>query len=137
MKFKLNEMQIEDYQMRNDIIKQYQDKTLMGGDPDLMHFTELPFQVAKKLEKMGFVDPMESQGESPTAEKMMKFIEEHPKFWLHGYLITEKRDDTRITFEGVGCGNDYDEKDLKDFTKMFRHADDFVIEHERLWAWYD
>lgn len=135
MKFKLAEKKL-DYKLRNRIIKQYQDKTLMGGDPDIIHFTELPLSVAKKLERMGFVDPEEYQGEGPTNKVIMEWVAEHPGFWLHGYLITEKRDDTRINFEGVGC-NDYDDQELKDFTKMFRHADDFVIEPDRLWAWYD
>jgi hypothetical protein len=137
MKFKLAEKKLN-YKIRNAIIKQYQNKTITYGDnSDIIYFIELPLTVAEKLSKMGFIDPMDSQDNSPTNEEMMEFVKKHPNFWFHGYLVTEKRDDTRISFEGIGCGDNYSDKDFKDFIEMFRHADEFVVERDKLWAWYD
>lgn len=107
------------------------------------HFEDMPLDIAETLIKQGFLDPEETQNESPTVAEFIEFAKEHPdgNFTFHGYVVGPERDDCRVSFEGIEGISDKISKDtMVDFSKMFLadyHADDITIEENRLYCWYD
>ena len=125
-----------DYATRNKIIAPYLYRPF-NFVKDYKKFSKLPLAVVKQLTKLGFIELQDSQNGSPTNEEMLEFVKKHPRFTFHGYLITELRPDTRISFEGVECIGAYTKKTLTDFGQLFRDADNFVVENNKLYCWYD
>lgn len=103
----------------------------------IIKFKNLSFNKLKTLKQQNFLDPNETQNDSPTIQEIMDFMEINPKFTAHGYAISPNRDDYRISIEGVYLQGGYTKKELKNFTKLFNDADDFQIKDTELYAWYD
>lgn len=103
-----------------------------GGSMD---FSDLHVDRLKKLVELGYADVEECQNNSPTIGDFIEFCDAYPEFTLHGYAITNERDDCRVTIEGVDLGKPVDDKAIKDFVEMFRFADDFNLETG--YVWYD
>lgn len=107
------------------------------------HFDNMSVDTAEVLIKQGFLDPGETQNESPTVAEFIEFAKEHSdgNFTFHGYVVGPERDDCRVSFEGVeGNSDEISKETIIDFSKMFMedyHADDVEIKANRLYCWYD
>lgn len=107
------------------------------------HFKDMPISTAEILIKLGFLDPEETQNESPTVREFIDFAKNHldADFNFHGYVVGPEREDCRVSFEGIESNNDEISKEtLLDFVKMFLveyPADDTDVSDERLYCWYD
>lgn len=101
-------------------------------------FSGLTVEGAKKLIEAGFLDPHETQNDSPETEDMLAFCEKHPGFKMHGYVIGGDRKDARVTFEGVS-GDARSLDDMLDFVQTFRYADDLDFSRDtmRCYCWFD
>ena len=113
----------------------YDEKKYFGG---VRRFDSLDVQTASKLLNNGFVDPDENQNGSPTASEIIDFCLEYPDNWtIHGYAVSPKRDDCRVTFEGVASNAELSIEEITDFVTLFRFADEFSIGDNGAWCWYD
>lgn len=116
-----------------------------GGDgtPLTRHFEGLSLNTAEVLIKQGFLDPEETQNESPKVAEFIEFAKEHPdgNFTFHGYVVGPEREDCRVSFEGIESDSDnISVETVIDFTKMFcstYSADNIVIDPNQLYCWYD
>lgn len=108
----------------------------MGG---CVRFDEISPETARELIALDFLDPEDAQNSSPTAEEFVRFCEEHDGDWyLHGYVISPTRDDTRVTIEGIGSRGAIPDDSLIDFIKMCRDADELNAERGcGVYCWYD
>ena len=108
-------------------------------DYDILPFRGLTAKGMATLISEGFADSEDAQNCAPTYKEIMDFIEVHPDFTAHGYIVTPERDDYRVTVEGVaGYTDDCGEE--RAFAKMFRRADEYECnEHGDGYcrAWYD
>ncbi len=84
-----------------------------------------------------FIDPDDSQNESPTAKEFKDFMDRYPDVTAHGYAISPDRCDCRITIEGISYNGSVSKEMMKDFIDMCRYADEFVCENNCLYCWYD
>lgn len=112
------------------------EKYKYGG---VRHFSMMPPDTARKLMELGYVDPDEAQNCSPEAEFMVKFCEEMGDAWyLHGYVVSPKRSDCRITFEGVESDEGLTAMEALKFMRAFRFADEICADAGDLaYCWYD
>ena len=107
------------------------------------HFEGMLINTAESLIKLGFLDPEETQNDSPTVREFIDFAKEHfdADFTFHGHVVGPEREDCRVSFEGIESDNDEISKEtLMDFVKMFLieyPADDTDVGDDRLWCWYD
>lgn len=106
------------------------------------HFEDMPISTAEILIKLGFLDPEETQNDSPTVQEFIDFAKNHldADFTFHGYAVGPEREDCRVSFEGIESNNEISKETLLDFVKMFLDeypADDTDVGDERLWCWYD
>ena len=66
-----------------------------------------------------------------------EFMKSNPKFTAHGYAVSHERRDYRVAIEGVSCNKTYTKKELADFVRLCRDADEFVMEDKKLYSWWD
>ena len=106
-------------------------------------FKGMSITAAEALIAHGFLDPEETQNDSPTVREFIDFAKEHldANFTFHGYVVGPERNDCRVSFEGIESNNDEISKEtLLDFVKMFLveyPADDTDVGDDRLYCWYD
>jgi len=114
----------------------YNQKKYCGG---LRRFDKLTLEQVDKLDELGVLNMNDSQNGSPTTGDIIDFLRNRDSdgWYVHGYCIGPERLDFRITFEGIGKKTPPSQKDLIDFTLMFRGADEFEIDDEGLYCWYD
>lgn len=105
----------------------------------LIRFEFLTARAARHLLGIGAADPEDAQNSSPTFLEFAEWLEKHPSFAAHGYIVGPKRDDERITIEGVISMPDatLTKDDITDFSLRFKDADEFDIDDSGCRAWYD
>lgn len=122
-----------------EIMKEYHPnwkKEAKEGKYDTRHYTNLDAETLEKMIELGFADPEDKQNEAPTIAEFLEWMKENPSYKAHGYVVTIKRDDYRLSVEGVdGCGKDLEE--IQRFREMFQDADEFDIYRDYQRAWYD
>lgn len=96
----------------------------------------------KQLLEEGFIDPNESQNDSPTTKEFIEYAEDFDNVMFECYAISPDRDDYRITIEGINLiipDADYDK--IATAIALFRYADEFSFDHNyneyMLHAWWD
>lgn len=104
---------------------------------DIKYIEELSIEQLKALEKEGLLDLEDSQNCSPTIKEFMEFMEEYPQVKAHGYIVSPKRDDCRISLEGLICNENITDELLFQFANGFHSADEFEISKEFLRVWWD
>ena len=112
----------------------YDDGQYLGG---IRRFRELSKEDYDGLLSLGVIDPMDRQNDAPPINEIMAFIEEHPNFYAHGYAVSPKRDDYRVSLEGVECDGEYSLEDVIDFFRVFRYPDEYDVMDGKIYCWYD
>ena len=78
----------------------------------------------------------DKQNEAPTLGEFLEFMKLHPEFKAHGYIVSNDRDDRRITIEGLE-GTAKDELSLTEFKNLCEYADEFRCENGNCFSWWD
>ena len=106
----------------------------------MCRFDNLRFKMAKELMNRGFLSPEDKQNEAPTAQEFITFMKQHdPNNWiLHGYAISPKREDVRVSIEGIESIDPLSDHDMVDFLRTFRDADSLITDSNlQVFCWYD
>ena len=120
----------KDWKLRNRMLG------LSEEDDDCANFDGLSPAVLKDLLDLKFADPKEHKQENaPTTREFLKFMLAHPGFTAHGYVISIKRSDYRVTIEGCE-GPVTEPQAIIDFATTFRLADNFEIDNGSGYCWY-
>ena len=106
----------------------------MGG---CCRFEGLTLSQLNLLLDEGFIDPEERQNCAPNTTEFKSFLEAYPDATVHGYIITPDRCDCRISIEGAEYNGEVSKEMMVDFVEMFRFADDFTINDDCLYCWFD
>jgi len=126
-----NHVHNRDLILFNDL---YNEEKYLGG---IRSFDGVTYEAYHELITANAIDPDDAQNCAPTAGEIGEFLRDHPNFTAHGYAVSPKRDDYRVSFEGVSCDSAYSQNDLLDFVNLFRFADEFSIEPNYLYCWFD
>jgi len=118
----------------------------MGG---IIRFKITPDTALLLIDKM-YLDPKETQNESPTAKTMIDWALAHHSpqnntiVHLHGYMASHKRKDCRITLEGLDAkwqlpkvNGVLDKSIALDFCNAFHGADEFECDETHGYCWWD
>ena len=109
-------------------------KQWLGGT---FQFDSMTAEMGRQLITEGLMDPEVAQNDSPTNEEFVQFLESHPEFIAHGYVVSPERHDVRISIEGIEFEG-YPERDLLfEFVDKFHYADGFEISNDGLYCWFD
>lgn len=129
-----------DYIKRAMIITPYWDKRLEGRYGKWMggtrHFRLMPIDDVNKLVDLKYLELEERQNESPTTETFIKFMTKWKKYDVtaHGYAVSKKRDDKRVTIEGLEVHSSKARKDpvfVREWFLFNRFADE--LDENRSW----
>lgn len=112
----------------------YDESRYCGG---IRRFEGVSYADCQELLNLTVIDPKGRQNNAPTAEEIVGFLKDHPGFTAHGYAVSPKRDDYRVSFEGVECGEGYDLQDVWDFFDVFPYPDEYSVTPEGICCWYD
>jgi hypothetical protein len=104
---------------------------------DAERFNKLTLEQLNELKLMKVLDPKEQQNDSPTIKEFMDFMKDHPGVTAHGYVISEDREDCRVSLEGIAYEGSPSKKLILDFTSLCRDADEFTANEGGLYAWWD
>jgi len=124
-----------DWRRRNWIIwgEDSKDMDWSGG---IQKFT-ISLNQLDDLFKEEFIDPEETQNDSPMAIQFRDFMEDHVSVLAHGYAVSPNRDDYRVTIEGLVYHGEVDDALMFDFIDEFRFADEFLCDREKLYCWWN
>lgn len=97
----------KDFVTRDKILAPYFTEKAFGGG--ICHFQNLPLEVLKKLVKLKFADPEETQNDSPSIAEFINFMqhisESYPNpetlITAHGFAVSQNRSDYCISVEGL------------------------------------
>jgi hypothetical protein len=92
---------------------------------DIFSFEGMDYKTAQTCIKNGWLDPKETQNDSPSVKEIIDFLKANPSFTAIGYVVSPKRPDTRISFEGVIATKEPSVKEYREYVNTFRHADEF------------
>lgn len=105
------------------------DKLLFGNyNPDMYEggirrFAGLTAAGISELLKGGFINPREKLNGAPDVVKIHMFMEKYPAYTAHGYAVSLKRSDYRISLSGVAKNRTADSvEEKKDFDYLFGQA---------------
>ena len=112
----------------------YDESKYGGGVRD---FDGLTYKGYQQLLELRVIDPGETQNDSPSVREIAEFLKKHPNFTAHGYATSKKRDDYRVSFEGVECGEGYTLSDVQDFFSLFKYPDSLTVDEHGMYCWYD
>lgn len=74
-----------------------------------------------------YIDLSRTQNDSPTMETFINFCKEHPQFAMIGYVVSPKRDDYRISVDGIKGPNT--EENIKLLDGFIRNAETMPDEY--------
>ena len=112
----------------------YDESKYGGGVRD---FDGLTYRGCQQLLELHVIDPGETQNDSPSVGEIAEFLKKHPNFTAHGYAVSRERDDYRVSFEGVECGEGYTLSDVQDFFSLFKYPDSLTVDEHGMYCWYD
>ena len=115
------------------IFGEYNEDKYMGG---IRRFESVDTSIIKKLIELKFLDPEETQNNSPSASEMVDFAEKYGNYYFGGYVVSKRRTDYRVNLDTISKFISADQEETIAFTKKFRHADEFDVDGT-LYAWYD
>jgi hypothetical protein len=123
-----------DHEKRDELLKDYFDSSEYCGG--CRHFSKIPRDLLKLLVELDFADPQEQHNEAPTIGEFLEF--EYDGIVFDGYVVAIRRDDYRVSIDGVYIPHTgkLDEKTIE-LIQGFHHADDFKIDGEEIYAWWD
>ena len=103
-------------------------------------FKNLSCRTAQELMERGYLPSEDKQNDAPTAQEFIDFMTAHnPDNWtLHGYSVSPKREDVRISIDGIGSIGPLADHDMVDFLRTFRTANVLNAEDGKpVSCWYD
>jgi hypothetical protein len=107
---------------------------------DYVHIDQVSLLAIEHLMINKFIDPQATQNDSPSVQKFFDFARNYPleMITFHGYLIGPKRDDCRISIEGLLMGGPLlESKAREEFILFCRKADELEVSADTLRSWWD
>ena len=114
---------------------------LLGLDPthnsDIMRFEGITLETLKELVEKGFADADAQQNDAPTIGEFIEWMEQqlqigNDTITAHGYIVTNKRSDRRISIEGLEHASEVPDH-MSAWWKFNRQAD----ECDEYRSWWD
>lgn len=109
------------------------DKNFFGG---CASFNGINAKTLQMLVDKGYADLEDNTNGSTTLGEYLDFMKKHKRFKAHGYIVSNDRDDRRITIEGLEA-NRVTITEMVDFTDLDRMADEFRATQLHCWSWWD
>lgn len=124
----------KDQETRDKILGLLPGSYYAGGTERVRQITLVQLE---ELIKNNFISLDDQQNSAPTVNEFYEFMKDHPEFTAHGYAVDKRRDDYRVSIEGIQFYGPSGMTAMLDFIKLCRYADEFVCTPHKLYAWWD
>lgn len=104
----------------------------IAGSSGFMSWGGVKADKLRSLIEDGLLDEDDTQNGSPSFGTMVEYAEKYPDAYLHGYYTGDN-----IGIEGVGYSGKMSTEAVYDFVYHFRDADEFDLDEEGAYCWYD
>ena len=125
----------------NFLNKNYKVRNAILGLPiefnDICRFGDKKLEDLINLLHNQYIATEETQNDSPTVEEFYNFLKKYPEVTFHGYAVSNKRDDYRVSIEGLEYAGDCSRELIVDFVKLCKSADELDVETDYLRSWWD
>ena len=113
----------ERYDLLFEISEMYEHYLKQGCD--CLKFNGLVAEEVETLINKGYLDPNDTIGDGceTTNQECLDFLKTYEHFAVQGYIVSNERDDRRITIAGI-FGTSKDEKAMEEFTNKFLYMGD-------------
>ena len=102
----------------------------------IQYYEEMSLATLRLLLDKKFIDPEERQNLAPSVQEIYDFMLKYPQYKAHGYAVSDKRDDYRVSIEGVIKGKKTDSpQEFQEFRELFKYADEF--NPNTMYVWFD
>lgn len=133
-------LSLDDAEKREQILfgRSYNEGSYSSGG--ICRFGDMTVAKAEELMRLGYMDPEETQNDSPTVQQFVDFIKggDNPDGWrLHGYAVSPLREDVRVSVEGIESVEPIDTETLLEFAMSNRYADELLCSNGMAYCWYD
>ena len=98
---------------------------------DIKSFDKMPPALLRQLVDEGFADLEEAQNSAPSIGEFLEATELYPEMTFHGYVVTPRREDYRVSIEGFNAP--YNDAIVNDY----HGADEFEVYNGWVRAWWD
>lgn len=115
------------------IFGEYAPEKYMGGT---RQFEGASVELMRQLLDLGYMDPEETQNDSPTAQEFVEYAEKWGGYVFDGYVVSINRQDYRVDITAISKGDYAEREEVTEFIKLFRFADEFDVDGG-LYAWFD
>ena len=102
----------------------------------LQRFENINVLQLRELVKLEQAVLSSRHNDSPTIEEFILFMEKYPNTTAHGFAKAPQAKET-ISVEGIEYKGEYNKEQLRDFINLCRHADEFIVEDNILYCWFD
>lgn len=112
----------------------------LGG---IARFTHMGIDDLQWFIDNSFIALDETHNFSPDTEAFVAFLQDNPRFYVHGYAVTHDREDYRMTIEGCGFnrersgGKPLTRREEREFMQFARYADEAHVAPSKAWCWWD
>lgn len=114
--------------------ERFNEEKYLGG---IRYFEDLKLEALDQLVKEGYLDVEDAQNAAPTAGEIIEFIRKYPDYTAHGYAVSFRRDDCRVSLEGVAKNFPATSiNEFEDFMSLFKDADEIQVEAQ-MYCWFD
>ncbi len=104
---------------------------------DITRFDEVDAATLEKLLRGRWADPRDRQNAAPSIAEVFRFMKRWPQVRACGYAVSSKRDDYRVSLEGVFVESGGVSRELRsEFLKLAEDADELTTDRG-LSAWWD
>ena len=125
----------KDEAVRDKIIfGSYEPEKYTGG---IRRFEDLTAEKLRELVEADFIDLHERHNLCPDVGTILRFMEQYSGYMATGYAISARRDDYRVSLDGLQKDGYDMESELDEFCGLFRKADDFSVGTKKMYCWFD
>lgn len=120
--------------LRETLLAPYSEQSEFGG---IRYFRGVPLNVLQQLINRRCVEMGAWNECRGVAALFLPFLETHPGFTAHGYVVSSERPEFRVTVEGIEKADLFTKEEVIDFAYAFRGADEFELASDYARCWYD
>ena len=124
----------ENQKRRDELLSIPADAKPLG---EMVRFRGLTHDRLELLLSEGFIEENATQNNSPTVKGFLLFMKNYPEATAHGYAISLRRSDYRVSLEGLHYVGYVSKAMALDFVKLCRSASTFKCEDRYLYSWWD
>ncbi|MDF9839845.1 MULTISPECIES: hypothetical protein [unclassified Paenibacillus] len=126
-----------DVERRDDLLGIRGEWAALKNSHSVRDFDYIDVHILKELIENKYIDPLDTQNESPSVEEMFLFMNKYPIIRAKGYAVSPFRKDYRVSIDTLFVPKRFVSRRFKQEFLSFCASADELTAKPRLHAWWD